>query len=155
MRIALLVTVLSAIVLSPAASPAAKSHVLRANGLAVVAPPSWHLARQQVTECTSPTQVMAATDVRRPLRIGAKIPRERTLILILEDKGYQGNGFPPRTRFRLPGLGAMGGCCEMPYSRGFELVFRDHGRNLYAFVYAATRENANRAVGVLNTLDVR
>ena len=42
----------------------------------------------------------------------------------------------------------------MPFSRGFELVFRDEGRNLYAFVYAANRANADRAVAILNTLQV-
>jgi hypothetical protein len=151
----LLAFVLLAIGYAPAAAPAAKTHVLRASGLAIVAPATWHLTREQLTECSSPTQVMAITDTRGRLGLAAKITRERTLILFLEDRMYQGDNFPPRQRFRLPRLGSMGGCCEMPFSRGFELVFRDHGRNLYAFVYAAKRANALRAVAVLNTLVVR
>jgi hypothetical protein len=48
----------------------------------------------------------------------------------------------------------MGGCCEMPFSRGFSVSFRDHGRNFYAFVYAADSSNATRGAAVLNTLRV-
>jgi hypothetical protein len=51
-------------------------------------------------------------------------------------------------------LGPQGGCCEMPFSRGFSVSFRDHGRNFYAFVYAADRSHAMRGASVLNTLRV-
>jgi hypothetical protein len=98
---------------------------------------------------------MAITDTRGRLGLRARIPRDRTLILLLEDRMYHGDNFRQRTRFHVPPLGLMGGCCEMPVSRGFELYFRDHGRNLYAFVYAATRANAGRAAAVLNSLEVR
>ncbi|HEX6680179.1 MAG TPA: hypothetical protein VF063_05995 [Gaiellaceae bacterium] len=146
---------LLAIVLSPSASPAEPSQVLRAGGLAVVAPTSWHLTRERLTECSSPMQVMALTDTKGRLGLGAKIPRDPTLVLLLEDRMYQGGNFPPRRRFRLQPLGLMGGCCDMPFSRGFQILFRDHGRNLYAFVYTAKRQNATRAVAMLNTLEVR
>jgi hypothetical protein len=155
MRRALLAAVLLAVIFSPAAAPAAKNHVLRANGLTVAAPRGWHITRERLTECSSPTQVMAVTDTHGRLGLNAKLPRERTLVLVLEDRGYQGRGFPPRKPFTIPArIDPMGGCCEMPFSRGFELTFRDHGRNFYAFVYTATRPNAQRAVAVLNTLEV-
>ena len=155
MRRALLAAVLLAVVFSPAAAPAAKNDVLRANGLTVAAPRGWHITRERLTECSSPTQVMAVTNTHGRLGLNAKLPRGRTLVLVLEDRGYQGRGFPPRKPFTTPArIDPMGGCCEMPYSRGFEFTFRDHGRNFYAFVYTATRENAERAVAVLNTLEV-
>ena len=154
MRRILLVFVALAIAFSPAASPAANNHVLRIAGLRLVAPASWHLTREQLTECSSPTQVMAVTDAHAHVGRGAKLPREKTLVLFLEDRGYQGGGFPLRRRFRVHPLERMGGCCEMPISTGFELTFRDQGRNFYAFVYAGKRANAEQAVAVLNTLVV-
>jgi hypothetical protein len=154
MRRLALLPIVAAVAFAPAGAPAAKRQVLRANGLAVVAPPGWHLTRERLTECTSPTQVMAITDGRGRFGLAAKIPHARTLILFLEDRMYHGDNFQPRPRFRVPRLGLIGGCCEMPISRGFEVFFRDHGRNLYAFVYVATRGNAVRAVAMLNTLAV-
>jgi hypothetical protein len=129
--------------------------VLRLNALTVVAPAPWHLAHQLLNDCVSPKQVLAFTDSTRPFVPGSKVPRERALVVLLEDDGYVGAGFPARRPFRVPErLDQMGGCCEMPFGRGAEFTFRDHGRNLYAFVYAADRRDAARAVGVLNTLRV-
>lgn len=156
MRFLLLAAVSVVVALSAAASPAADTHLLGAPGLTVVAPPSWHLAHERLSDCWSPKQVLAVTDVSGRFGLHAKLPRERALLLLLEDDGYVGANFPPRKRFSVPQrLDTMGGCCEMPFSRGFELTFRDHGRNLYAFVYAADRPTAARALAVLNTLRVR
>jgi hypothetical protein len=151
----LLPFLLIAVALAPTASPGTNTHVLRAAGLAVVAPSSWHLTREHLSDCSSPKQVLAFTDARAGLGTEAKLAPDETLVLLLEDDGYVGTGFPPRKEFRVPArLDGMGGCCEMPFSRGFELVFRDHGRNFYGFVYAATRANAGRAAAILNTLRV-
>ena len=40
----------------------------------------------------------------------------------------------------------------MPTGPGQELTFRDHGRNLYAFVYVASRAKAVQAAAILNSL---
>jgi hypothetical protein len=139
--------------LSTASSHAAGS-VLTRGGLSVVAPRAWHLAHEQFSDCVNPTQVLAVTDMRARLGIDRKLPRDRTLVVLLE--GGPGKGFPTRTRFSVPvRLGQMGGCCETPLSRGFSVSFRDHGRNFYAFVYAADRSHAARGAVVLNTLRVR
>jgi hypothetical protein len=67
-----------------------------------------------------------------------------------------GSGFPPRTTFRLRSRPSrFEGCCGIPQDRGYEFIFRDDGRNLYAFVYAADRPSAQEAVAILNTLRVR
>jgi hypothetical protein len=152
MRGALLASVFVAVVFSPAATPALELRVLRANGLAVVAPARWHLTHEELTTCSSPTQVMAVTDAKGGLRPGGKVPRERTLVLFLEDSGPK--WFPRREPFRVQRLDRMGGCCDMPTSTGFELFFRDRGRNFYAFVYTAERANALKAVAMLNSLAV-
>jgi len=153
MRLVLLTSAAVVVALSTASSPAAGAQVLSAGGLSVVAPRSWHLTHERLSECSSPKQVFAVTDVQGRFGVGAKLPRDRTLVLLLE--GGPGKGFPARTEVRMPErLDQMGGCCEMPFSRGFSVSFRDHGRNFYAFVYAADRSNAARAAAVLNTLRV-
>src|ERR671937_227447 len=78
MRRALLAAVLLAVVFSPAAAPAAKNDVLRANGLTVAAPRGWHITRERLTECSSPTQVMAVTNTHGRLGLNAKRPRGGT-----------------------------------------------------------------------------
>jgi hypothetical protein len=154
MRFVLLMSVAVVVALSTASSPAAGGQALRAGGLSVVAPRSWRLTHERLSECMSPRQVLAITDVRGRLGVDAKLPRDRTLVLLLE--GGPGRGFPARSEVRTPErLDQMGGCCEMPFSRGFSVSFRDRGRNFYAFVYAADGRNADRAAAVLNTLEVR
>jgi hypothetical protein len=153
MRFMLLISVAVVVALSTASSPAAGAHIVSSGGLSVVAPRSWHVTHERLSECISPKQVLAVTDLRGTLGVDAKLPRDRTLVLLME--GGPGRGFPARTEVHMPGrLDQMGGCCEMPFSRGFSVSFRDHGRNFYAFVYAADRSNAARAVAVLNTLRV-
>jgi hypothetical protein len=151
----LLASILLGITFSPAASPAGQGRFVRAAGLTVVAPRGWHLTHEKLTECTSPTQVLALTDAKMRLGVHAKLPRARTLLLFLEDRSYAGTRFPPRKRFRTAPLRVMGGCCELPLGTGFEIAFRERGRNFYAFVYASTRVNAARAVEVVNSLVVR
>ena len=74
----------------------------------------------------------------------------------MEAKGGGGEGFTPRRMFgRLPSSSAIGGCCDMPEGRGVEFVFRDHGRDLYAFLYAADPSIASEGLAILNSLQVR
>jgi hypothetical protein len=153
MRFVLLTSLAVVAGLSTASSPAAGGQVLRGGGLSIVAPKSWHVTHERLSECLSPRQVLAVTDARGRLGVDANLPRHRTLVLLLE--GGPGRGFPARTEVRVPErLDQMGGCCEMPFSPGFSVSFRDHGRNFYAFVYASDRGNAARAAAVLNTLRV-
>ncbi len=153
MRFVLLMSISVVVALSTGSSPAAGTRVLSGGGLSVVAPRSWHLAHERLSECLSPKQVLAVTDMRAGLSADGKLPRDGTIVLLLESG--QGKGFPMHTRFRAPErLGQMGGCCEMPFSRGFSVSFRDHGRNFYAFVYAGDRIKARRGAAILNTLRV-
>ena len=66
-----------------------------------------------------------------------RVPPRAALALLMESSGGR---FPARpARFALPRLGNVGGCCDMPIGRGAELLFRDHGRRFYAFVYVGKR----------------
>jgi hypothetical protein len=95
---------------------------------------------------------MVITNVAGP--IPKRLRAGTALILFLEDRYGRPSSFAARTRFHVtasPGL--LGGCCDIPVGPGQEFVFRDHGRNLYAFVYVrgGLRSAAEAA---LNSLEV-
>jgi hypothetical protein len=77
-------------------------------------------------------------------------------VLVLEDHGVNPpSGFPARSHFQLPArAGALGGCCDTPNGPGYEFLFRDRGRDFYAYVYASEHSAAEEAVAILNTLRV-
>lgn len=106
-------------------------------GLSVVVPHGWHLSRSPVTVCDSPRQVLVAATGPVRLHTSLRIPRRSALVLLMEAGAGR---FPTRpAKFTLPPLGNLGGCCEMPTGPGAELLFRDHGRRFYAFVYVGER----------------
>jgi hypothetical protein len=139
------------------ASPAADSQVLSAHGLRVVAPAGWHLANQLLSDCMDPKQALAITNATRTIEPAAAVPRGAALVLVLEDHGVNPpSGFPARKQFDLPvRAGLLGGCCDTPSGPGYEFLFRDQGRDFYAYVYARARAPAQEAVAILNTLRIR
>jgi len=108
-----------------------------------------------VTLCDSPEQVLLAVSGRVRLRTALSVPPRAALVLLMEG-GV--DGFPARpARFELPKLQPIGGCCEMPVGPGAELLFRDHGRRFYAFVYTGNRAPAGAKrdiVRLLNSLRI-
>jgi hypothetical protein len=135
-------------------SPAAEGHELRAHGLRVLAPSGWHLTNQSFADCSAPVQVFAITNADlgpRPAFMGSA-----ALVLVLEDRGVNPkSAYPTRTSFRLPAKSSQfESCCDQPTGPGYEFLFRDQGRDFYAFVYASKRAEAEEAVAILNTLKV-
>lgn len=135
-------------------SHTAEGHELRAHGLRVFASPSWHVTNQSFADCTAPVQVLAITNAQlgpRPAFRGSA-----ALVLVLEDHGVNPpSAYPPRKRFRLPAKSSQfESCCDQPTGPGYEFLFRDHGRDFYAFVYASQRPAADEAIAILNTLRV-
>jgi hypothetical protein len=133
-------------------SPAAEVNELRAHGLRVFAPSGWQLTNQSFADCSAPVQALAITNADlgpRPAFRGSA-----ALVLVLEDRGVNPpSAYPPRTRFRLPARSSQfESCCEQPTGPGYEFLFRDQGRDFYAFVYASKRPQAEEAVAILNTL---
>jgi hypothetical protein len=132
MRRFVLLGLLIAVALPAGAAGSAK-RVDAGSGISVVLPTGWRLVDRSITECSDPAQ----------------------LVLLMET----GNGrFPPRpARFHLPRrlVGTLGGCCEIPYGPGVELIFRDHGRKFYAFVYVGRRSGERqRTLALLNSLRI-
>ena len=129
-----------------------KTHVLGTDGIRAVVPVTWHLSHEVLSVCSSLAQVMAITNVRGP--VPKRLRAVMVLILLLEDRYGRPSSFAPRTRFHVTGSpGLLAGCCDIPVGPGQEFVFRDHGRNLYAFVYVRG-ELTSAAEAALNSLEV-
>jgi hypothetical protein len=88
--------------------------------------------------------------------LGAQPVIKGALVLLLEDHGVNPpSSYPARAKFRLPAKpSSFEGCCDQPTGPGYEFLFRDQGRDFYAFVYASKRAEAEEAVAILNTLRV-
>jgi hypothetical protein len=123
-------------------------------GISVALSVGWRLVHKSITDCSDPVQRLLATTARGRLRARYRVPARAALVLLVE--GTSGR-FPPRpARFSLPRrLGNLGGCCEIPDGPGVELLFRDHGRRFYAFVYVGARSGARQsALALLNSLRI-
>jgi hypothetical protein len=155
-RVRLALVLVGLLGLGSSASPAAGSQVLRAHGLRVVAPPGWRHANHLLSDCIDPTQALAIANTTRTFGPAATLPRATALVLLLEDHGVNApSGFPARKHFHLPRrAGLLGGCCDTPNGPGYEFLFRDRGRDFYAYVYVSNRALAEEAVAILNTLRV-
>jgi hypothetical protein len=139
----------------PAGAAGSAKRVDAGSGISVVLPSGWRLVDQSITECSDPAQRLLATTARGKLSRRYPVPARAALVLLMET----GNGrFPPRpARFHLPRrlVGTLGGCCEIPYGPGVELIFRDHGRKFYAFVYVGRRSGERqRTLALLNSLRI-
>jgi hypothetical protein len=135
----------------PGAAGSAGARVSAGNGLSVVLPGGWRLSPTRVTSCDSPEQVLLAVAGRVRLRKSFDVPRRAALVLLME--GGTGNVRRRPAHFKLPPLQNLGGCCEMPVGPGTELLFRDHGRRFFAFVYVGARAPHGARQNVVRLLD--
>jgi hypothetical protein len=112
-----------------------------------------------LTDCLDPVQRLAVTTLPpRAVRRGEPLPARGALVLLLETDASSTDFHARPRRFVLPaGSGVLGGCCEQPTGDGSGLVFRDHARNFYAFVYVGRAAASKRdgALAVLDSLRVR
>jgi hypothetical protein len=131
------------------ASPVARVPV--GAGISVIVPHGWRVRYTSITRCGDPAQGLVATAGDVKLHAALRVPARSALVLLME--GSSGR-FPPRPgKFVLAPLGKLGGCCEIPFGRGAELLFRDHGRRFYAFVYVGDRAPPGTRGGLLLLLD--
>jgi hypothetical protein len=141
MRHLVLTVLLVALLLVPAGAAKPAPRLDAGSGISLVLPAGWHVVHRQISDCSDPVQRFAAAS------------RGTTVLLLETNMGR----FPLRTaRFRLPAkLSTFEGCCNMPNGPGVELLFRDHGRRFYAFVYLG-RHSRDRpaALSLLNSLRI-
>jgi hypothetical protein len=151
LRLVLICIALGALV-GPSADAVPLRQVDAGHGLSVVLPHGWRLSRARLETCADPAQRLVAVSGGASLRLGMKVPPHVAIVFLQES--WQGR-FPARpARFALGRLGQNGGCCEMPVGRGDEILFRDHGRDFYAFVYATSAAQRRGALGLLDSLRV-
>jgi hypothetical protein len=154
MRLLAAIGLVSAVLLLPSGAAGSSGRVDAGAGLTAVLPSGWRLVHQSITDCSDPAQRLVATTARGKVGMRFRVPPRAALVLLLETTSGR---FPARpAEFRLPKrLGNMGGCCEIPNGPGAELLFRDHGRKFYAFVYVGTESAARPdVVALLNSLRV-
>jgi hypothetical protein len=152
MRRTVLILISLGALVGPSADAVPVRRVDGGHGLGVVLPHGWRLSHTRLTTCSSPADRFVAVLGRARLHTSMTVPTGVAIILVQE--AFAGK-FPARpAHFTLGRLGRIGGCCEMPDGRGTEVLFRDHGRNFYAFVYATTASQRHDAVELLNSLRV-
>ena len=124
-------------------------NVLALAALTLLYPHTWHVTTQPQLAVTDPVQRFA-------LYSGAALPangpprRNQVVAIVLEQEPPSRAGFPPRpTRFRLPRLGALE---NLSGNRWGEILFRDHGRSFYVFVWIGRSANG-RVPELLTALD--
>ena len=141
MRHFVLTGLLLALLLVPAGAARPATRVEAGSGISVVLPTGWRFIHRQLSDCSDPVQRFA-------------VASRGATVLVLETSS---GPFPARqARFRLPEhLSTFEGCCDMPTGPGAELLFRDHGRRFYAFVYLGGRsKDRSAALQLLNSLRV-
>ncbi len=142
---------------SPTPLPSAAAH-----GLRVRLEPGWHAAGQTLTpRLVSPKERLSlgtfpmrpgGSCAQAPSRAYSDMGPRDGLITIMEEGSRQ--AFPPRpAEVQLhPRPGSFE--CAGPSLRSQEVVFRDAGRNFYAFVALGARGPVQAAQSILNSLRV-
>jgi hypothetical protein len=161
-RILVSVALALAVLLGGGASRASTPlrHVALGAGIDVRLPEGWRVFRHHLTSCSSPTErLFVATVPAGRLGLHNAVPDTEVVILLLEDGINAPSSFPRRPeRFRLPARRMQfEGCCDMPTTPGYELRFRDGGRDFEALVYPgahAPRRLLDQAARILNGLRV-
>jgi hypothetical protein len=152
MRRAVLICIALGALVGPSADAVPIRRVDAGHGLGVVLPHGWRLAHARITTCSDPLQRLVAVSGAARLRSAMTVGPGVAMVLLQES--WHGT-FPARpAHFALGPPGQMGGCCEMPEGRGAEVVFRDHGRRFYAFVYARSASQRRDALALLDSLRV-
>ena len=145
----------AAVLLVPGGAAGSPRWVDAGAGISARLPGGWRLVQRSVTDCSDPVQRALFTTAHGKLHPGYRVSPDAAVVLLMEGTGGR---FPARpARFHLPGrfAGTIGGCCEMPSGPGVELLFRDHGRRFYAFVYVGRRSGARSgAETLLNSLRI-
>jgi hypothetical protein len=152
MRRALVIAIALGALVGPSADAVPIRRVDAGYGLTAVLPHGWRLSHSRVTTCSSPADRFVAVLGRARLHTGMRVPKGVAIVLVQE--AFAGRFAARPAHFTLGRIGRMGGCCEMPDGRGAEVIFRDHGRNFYAFVYATTAAQRRDAAALLNSLRV-
>jgi hypothetical protein len=130
--------------------------VFRRAGLAIRPPVGWYVTTEPLNGITDPVQRFAVSSYRIPIGAdagGGYVPSSHGVVAQLDEEAPPINGgpWPPRPgHFTLPRLGRME---TLDGNRWGEIVFRDHGRHFYIFVWVGRHATKTQVSLLLRALD--
>jgi hypothetical protein len=148
------ITLLSA----PAAQAKSPGHVFRRAGIAVRVPAGWFVSTEPLNGVTDPVERFVLSSYRIPVGADAGdgyVPPARAVLAQLVEEVpplvSRASAWPKRpSRFAVPRLGRME---TFTGRRWGELLFRDHRRHFYVFVWIGRRASSSRVATLLRALD--
>lgn len=130
--------------------------VFRRAGIAIRPPVGWYVTTEPLNGITDPVQRFAVSSYRIPIGAdagGGYVPSSRGVVAQLDEEAPLINGgpWPPRPpHFTLPRLGRME---TLDGNRWGEIVFRDHGRHFYIFIWVGRHATKTQVGLLLRALD--
>jgi len=150
----------SLVLLLPAAAvaSAASPPVFREAGIVVDAPVGWYVTSEPLNGVTDPAQRFVLSSYRVPVSADAGngyVPPSRAVLALLMEEvppvySNPGAWRPRPSRFTLPRLGRME---TLDGNRWGELLFRDHGRHFYIFIWVGRHATSTQVGLLLRALD--
>jgi hypothetical protein len=131
-------------------------HLFRTHGIAIRAPTGWHISTRPLNNVTDPVQRFVLSSARLPKNANSSdgyVPASHAVLaqLVEEVPPDFSNPWPKRpARFKLPRLNGME---TFTGNRWGELLFRDHGRHFYIFVWVGRRATGRRVGLLVKALD--
>jgi hypothetical protein len=144
MRAIAIIVGLSALVAAGASAAPDRQNVYRNAqvGLSVRVPVGWDVVARRLTPCSDPVERLTV--------------RGRGAMVMLQERAAGGAGFAPRPeRFTLRGKAHPMECCAPLGRPGWFILFRDHGRGFYAYVYLGRRGTEADALAILDSLRIK
>jgi hypothetical protein len=140
-----------------AAARAVGQPVFHGPGIALRTPSGWYVTNEPLNGITDPVQRFVLSSYRIPIGAdagGSYVPSSHGVIAqLLEEEPPIANPGPwqPRPhRFRLPRLGRME---TLSGDHWGKLVFREHGRHFYIFIWVGRRASSAQIGLLLHALD--
>jgi len=130
--------------------------VFRADGITVRVPAGWHVSTRPLNGVSDPVQRFVLSSVSVPPNAssgnGYLPPSDAVLAQVLEEEPADySNPWPKRpAHFKIGRLGRME---TLDGKRWGELLFRDHERHLYVFVWVGRHAGGPQLTALLHALD--
>ena len=151
-------TLVTAVALIPIAlASAAAPPVFRGAGIVLHAPPRWFVTTEPLNGITDPVQRLVLSSFRVPFGADTTndyVPSSRGVLAQLVEEvppvANVGDWRSRPSRFTLPRLGRME---TLNGDRWGELLFREHGRHFYLFIWVGRRAPSSQVLLLLRSLD--
>lgn len=156
-RVVLLAVLATVALFASAAAGAVGPPMFRGPGIVLRTPSGWYASNEPLNGVTNPVQHFVLSSYRIPAGVadagGGYVPSSRGVIAqLMEEVPPSANpDWRPRPQhFKLPrlnGVETLGG------TRWGELLFREHGRHFYIFIWVGRRASSAQVGLLLRALD--